>query len=652
MTRGGCLPGWVAGVVLVGELDRELKKFKNSECSKSARSKLPASLPFAQSTLDTTHSATPTAMTNPTARLSLPLRLICGTYSGAVYGLESQQTCQALLQRQIHAPTHNDSQSLKSEQASDEDDERQSQDDTLNNDATSDQQSSVSVSSAALKSSLRLLFTSDSHRASVRSVACSSSGCWLASASTDETIQIYNLLKRETFGSLHRHYGAVEQVVFYKATDAQTQQQHPFMLSCGADGTVCIYTVSPFDCVGRLRADSSVQPISSLAVHPSGAVLLTAERGHVIRMWSLASMRQVSAFHFKHQAVRALESVTALLWSPDATTYTVLCGGVALVFDVASGSVRNVVRAPATPAALQGVRRVASIAYANEDLLLIGTESGELCVRSIVQIETQTQQITPFDAIDHTCELVLSLFENTRVKSLCLAEQQILIAASSEGDLIAYSLEELIQSATSLFAHASSAETSEYEVNLPEPLLEHALDARLTSMTVCCQPIASECEVTRIQPLPETKAASAPASAGAKPTRNAKRKIAATNAKLAKAAAAAEPAKPEKKRTLLIEHNGRLVKTTPEAAALLKKSKPKRIKPEKSAADKDMKVDKFDRTGRSSSRGGSSRGRGGSSRGGSSSRGRGGSSAPTRGRSSSTSRGGGQSSSHKKQRSH
>ena len=184
----------------------------------------------------------PQLSTQPFSEFDLPLRVFVGTYTGALYALESVSTIRELLSSALLPPP-----------------------------------SPSSSSPTPSPPSFFTLFSHDAHRQSVHALCTSPTSSYLLSSGPDETIQVYSLAPRPTHqGSLHRHYSSITALSF---------PSHAHFLSASEDGTINIFALPHFELAHRLRATRG--STQSLDVHPSGKAALTAGRDAVVRVWDL-----------------------------------------------------------------------------------------------------------------------------------------------------------------------------------------------------------------------------------------------------------------------------------------------------------------------------------------------------------------------------
>jgi WD40 repeat protein len=143
--------------------------------------------------------------------------------------------------------------------------------------------------------SQELTMTSGFHccAGSLKSLAISKSGKYLACGGNDERIRIFNMFENKTLGELSTHTGdtsfkssppiAINTNI--GAITALEFFEDSYLISGSEDHTLCIWRVHDWVCVHILGGHKS--PITSIAIHPSGKLVLSACRENVLKVWNL-----------------------------------------------------------------------------------------------------------------------------------------------------------------------------------------------------------------------------------------------------------------------------------------------------------------------------------------------------------------------------
>ncbi|KAI0209819.1 p21-activated protein kinase-interacting protein 1-like [Lamellibrachia satsuma] len=219
--------------------------------------------------------------------------------------------------------------------------------------------------------SLETSFTDHSHTGCVKTLAVSKRGI-LASGSSDETIKLLNLRKRREIGTLMHHKGSITALKFHAKTH---------MFSTSEDGTVGIWQVGKWECLKTLKGHKGT--VCSVAVHPSGKLALSAGKDKTLRTWNLMTAKNAYVTNIK-------EVADVVLWSPDATVYVVVADRKLDIYSVETAAVIHTIH---------NSFRVSSVAFVQEDTLVVGGEGGKVHLHNldtkhlVYEFDTKTNRI-------------------------------------------------------------------------------------------------------------------------------------------------------------------------------------------------------------------------------------------------------------------
>ena len=135
----------------------------------------------------------------------------------------------------------------------------------------------------------------------IKSVAFSSDGTLLASASDDKTVKLWSVADMREVACLLGHEEKVNAVAF--SPDGTT------LASASWDSTVRLWTVADGRETARLLGHESW--INAVAFSPDGTVLASASRDKTVRLWSVANKRETARLHGHRAPVRSV------MFSPD-----------------------------------------------------------------------------------------------------------------------------------------------------------------------------------------------------------------------------------------------------------------------------------------------------------------------------------------------
>jgi protein MAK11 len=106
------------------------------------------------------------------------------------------------------------------------------------------------VSADASGRTLALAYAFNAHEGSIRALALDGeSGTTLVTASSDETMKLYNLRSRREVGSLMEHTDAVATMAFFGGD---------CLLSADRGGTICIWRASDWTCLHSMKGHKYV----------------------------------------------------------------------------------------------------------------------------------------------------------------------------------------------------------------------------------------------------------------------------------------------------------------------------------------------------------------------------------------------------------
>lgn len=243
------------------------------------------------------------------------------------------------------------------------------------------------------KYSLRQTFTNHSHLGSVRCIAAS--GRFVASGSTDETVRLFNMRTRCEMGALMQHDGTIADVQFYKSSH---------LFSASEDKTICIWNTGSWQCLKTLRGHKA--EVTSLAVHPTGKLLLSVSKDRTLRTWNLVKGRNAYITNIKVAA-------DFVDWSPAGDHFVV---GLGKSLDVYSAEKAGKVHS------IDFGKRLCCVAFLTNDVLVLGGDGGSVEIHNIKK------------------KSVYHMFtaHSTRVKAAAVvnvSNETLLVTAGSEGSV-------------------------------------------------------------------------------------------------------------------------------------------------------------------------------------------------------------------------
>merc|ERR1719483_1747002 len=285
--------------------------------------------------------------------------------------------------------------------------------------------------------SLDLCYEQKTHEGMIR--ACGISGPYVATCSSDETVQIKNTRKDMEQIILTDHEGSVSDCDFFLTSHFFTS---------GDDGKINIYRIRDWALTSTLRARKAVH---SIAVHPSGKLLLSVDKANELNVWNLSNGKRI----VKRSMPKPCFDVR---WSDTGAYYSILRANKALIYDQ-TGELVSVCK----------YNGLCCACFISDEIIAFGTQDQKILLWNI----EDNEKIREVE------------FHESRVKCLGCGEiegMKFLVSADSEGVVIIWKLDGLL-------------DVDEEVVSSLLMALE--TECRITSMAV--KPITSADEEVRLK---------------------------------------------------------------------------------------------------------------------------------------------------------
>ncbi|KAG9069695.1 p21-activated protein kinase-interacting protein 1-like protein [Linnemannia hyalina] len=295
------------------------------------------------------------------------------------------------------------------------------------------------------------IFIFPAHIGCIKSLAIG--GHFLASGSTDEKIQLYDLKRRKELGALLQHQGTITALTFHTKTH---------MLSGSDDGKICVWRTKDWECLKIMKGHQA--SVHSIAIHPSGKIALSVSVDHSVRLWNLLLGKQASMTRLQGEGLR-------VVWNPSGTGYSIMFDQEIGIYDMATAKcIRTIKPAKKT--------RLNTMLYYKDDYLIVG------CEDKMVRIYNTTTGALVKTLVGHgnrikDLDLVTVPFtpeETSNVKFVGRSGTKmcdLLTSVSSEGKILVWNLEDVV-------APAASTE----EMMMKKFIGEHKTDMRVTCVSV------------------------------------------------------------------------------------------------------------------------------------------------------------------------
>ncbi|KAF9436475.1 p21-activated protein kinase-interacting protein 1-like protein [Entomortierella beljakovae] len=293
------------------------------------------------------------------------------------------------------------------------------------------------------------VFIFAAHIGCIKSLAIG--GHYLASGSTDEKIQLYDLRRRKELGALLQHQGTITTLSFHGKTH---------MLSGSDDGKICVWRSKDWECLKIMKGHQS--SVHSIAIHPSGKIALSVAADRSVRLWNLLLGKQATMTRLPAEGLK-------VAWNPSGSGYSIMFDQELGIYDMATAKcVRTIKPARKT--------RMNTMAYYKDDYIIIGYEDKMVRVYSTATgdlVKTLVGHANRIKAIDlisvpYTPEEISNKNFVGRPETKIV---DVLVSASSDGTILIWNIEDVV-------APAASSD----EINMKNHIGEHKTDMRVTSL--------------------------------------------------------------------------------------------------------------------------------------------------------------------------
>ncbi|KAG0224386.1 p21-activated protein kinase-interacting protein 1-like protein [Actinomortierella wolfii] len=273
---------------------------------------------------------------------------------------------------------------------------------------------------------LKPIFAFSAHIGCIKALAIG--GTTLASGSTDEKIQLYDLKRRKELGALMQHTGTITTLAFHQKTH---------MLSGSDDGKVCVWRTKDWECLKIMKGHQA--PVNSIAIHPTGKLAISVSVDKTMRLWNLLLGKQASLNKLSQAGLQ-------IAWNPSGTAYAIMFDHEIALYDIATAKlVRSIV--PANKRAT----RYNTFAYYTDDYIVAGCEDKTLKIYNVADgelVRTISGHQTRIKDLGLLYNILVTPNQECNAKAAAAETTEtmdILVSASSDGYVRVWNIKEAIQ---------------------------------------------------------------------------------------------------------------------------------------------------------------------------------------------------------------
>lgn len=262
---------------------------------------------------------------------------------------------------------------------------------------------------------LDLKFAFEAHKSAVRCLAVC--GDLLATSSTDESIQLYDMKKRRVLDRLLGvHECEVSSLAFARNPNAGSKV---YLISGDVSGRILVWTTSGCKVIHELRGHKKAGAVTSIAVHPDGLVALSTAKDNAVRMWDLVNAKAAPRIKLDD-----FKEIGCVCWAPGKGSLY------ALVADERTLLVFEALNSSGTPVgSLVHPRRINSVCFIEDVMLATAGDDGIVRVvgadgtvsRTFAQGKWRSRAVAPL---------------------LSLQEEALIVGAFSDGFIRVWDLNE------------------------------------------------------------------------------------------------------------------------------------------------------------------------------------------------------------------
>ena len=204
-------------------------------------------------------------------------------------------------------------------------------------------------------------FLDKEHDQTIKSLAISQSGRYLASGSSDQFIRIHDLSRAKSIGLLNHHDDDIEFMEFIK---------DDYLLSASRDGKIFLLRTSDWEVL--LCFNEHRKAVTGLSIHPSMKTFISCDALGYVRLWDLNKGKEATYAKLDYIPEGGLS------FNEDGTLFSTFTRRTVYIHDIIS----NDIRIPVAKADFD--KSVTALAWLSADAILVGHEDGSCDVYSVL----------------------------------------------------------------------------------------------------------------------------------------------------------------------------------------------------------------------------------------------------------------------------
>lgn len=133
------------------------------------------------------------------------------------------------------------------------------------------------------------IFSFPAHQACIKAAAAgqgtSVRRLWLATASTDDNLKLWDLSRRKELGTINAHEAAVTSIHFVRDSKDPSKPASKYLLTTSNDRTLNLFRTKDWALVRTFKGHKG--RVIDVGVHPMGRIAISVGSDRTMRMWDL-----------------------------------------------------------------------------------------------------------------------------------------------------------------------------------------------------------------------------------------------------------------------------------------------------------------------------------------------------------------------------